>query len=159
MPIPFQAATWRKRADIPSPLLFGALSGAVQGVVGASFHKATKVVQTFGPTAHTFTTYFGAAQASLDEGKTWFSTYEGTGAVSDEFVINTFSLDTPSGTYHYQIRAQVTHSFFLADGSLAAGGVKMYATDFQDPDVVDGGLGTGFFPVQTLYSWPTITAV
>ena len=153
MPIPFQSASWKLRSTIPSPTLFGPLSGSVQGVIGSGFHKESKVVQTYGPLAHTFATYFGAAQASLDEGKTWFSTYQGTGVQEDEFVIGVFSLDTPSGTYHYQVRAQLSHSFFVADGSLSAGGIKLYATDFAD-----GGLGTAFAPVQSLYSWPNVIA-
>src|SRR5689334_6427261 len=158
MPIPFQAATWRKRADIPSPTMSGAISGVVQGVFGASFHKASGVVQTMGPIAHSFEKYFGAAQASLDGGVTWLPTYQGDGSRHSEYVLAVFSLDTPSGTYHYQIRADLEHSFFAADGSLIAGGIKMYATDFQDPDVVTGGLGSGFFPLQQLYTWPGVTA-
>jgi hypothetical protein len=158
MPIPFQSATWRKRSTIPSPTLFGAISGTVQGVLGASFHKESKVVQTFGPIAHSFTTYFGAAQASLDEGVSWFSTYLGDGSEgNDEYILNTFSLDTPSGTYHYQVRGRISHSFFIADGSLQSGGIRMYVTSFTDPDVDIDGVG-GFFPCQDLYSWPTVTA-
>jgi len=136
----------------------GAISGVVQGVFGASFHKASGVVQTMGPIAHSFEKYFGAAQASLDGGVTWFPTYQGDGSRHSEYVLAVFSLDTPSGTYHYQIRADLEHSFFVADGSLIAGGIKMYATDFQDPDVVTGGLGSGFFPLQQLYTWPGVTA-
>jgi hypothetical protein len=152
LPVPFQAATWAKRSDIPSPTLSGPLSGLVQGVNGASFHAGTRVVQTMGPVAHSFTTFFGAAQMSFDEGKTWVDTYRGdleADGTQAEWVIKTWSLDLPNGfTYHFQARAQLTHSFFVADGSILQGGIRIYASSG----------GSAFSPVQTLYSWPHIIA-
>jgi hypothetical protein len=152
MPIPFQAASWAKRSDIPSPTLFGEISGTVQGVYGAGFHAGRKIVQTMGPVAHSFTTLFGAAQASVDEGKTWVDTYRGD-LIPDvkqrEWVISQFSLDLPNGgIYHYQVRAQLSHSFFVADGSLDVGGVRLYISDN----------GTSYSMAQQLYAWPNIIA-
>lgn len=152
MPIPFQAASWAKRSDIAAPVLFGAISGTVQGVFGASFHPASKVVQAFGPVAHSFTTYFGCALASADEGKTWVDTYRGDLEVQAQqqmYVAGGFSLDLPSGrTYHYQVRVQLTHSFFVADGSLAVGGIHLYGSDN----------GTSYSFIRSLYTWPNIVA-
>lgn len=152
MPVPFQAASWAKRSDIPSQTLNGGISGIVGGVFGASFHPSSKVLQAFGPIAHSFTSYFGCALASVDEGKAWVDTYRGDlepTAQQQMCVVGGFSLDLPSGrTYHYQVRVQLTHSFFVADGSLAVGGIHLYASDN----------GTSYFFVRSLYTWPNVIA-
>src|SRR5512138_1397384 len=115
--IPFQAATWRKLSDIPSPTLFGALSGAVQGVYAADYARPngmiTKaVIQTAGPIAHSFTSYFGAAQASADGGISWVDTYRGDAETYPEYIVQMFSLVSPDNgqTYFFQVRASVQHS-------------------------------------------------
>lgn len=152
MPVPFQAASWAKRSDIPSQTLNGGISGLVSGVYGASFHAKSKVLQAFGPVAHSFTTLFGCALASTDEGKTWVDTYRGDQEPTSEqqmYVVGGFSLDLPNGTtYHYQVRAQITHAFLVADGSLKPGGIHLYASDN----------GTSYSFVRSLYSWPHVIA-
>jgi hypothetical protein len=155
MPIPFQSATWKKRSTIPVPINGGFyLTG--NSVYQSSFEKASKVVQVACSLAHTNTRFYGSAMASINEGASWFSTYQGDGGPGTEFVVSTFSLVTPNGTYYYQVRAQFEHGFFVFDGRLERGGITLYASDFQDEE--DGGSGGSFFPIQTLYTWPTIPA-
>lgn len=148
--IPFQAATWRKLSDIPSPTLFGALSGAVQGVYAADYSPTSNVLQTAGPVAHSFTAYFGAAQGSADGGRTWSDTYRGDSAVYPEYIVQMFNLVSPTTgrTIYFQVRASVQHSFFAADGSLLPGGIALYGSES----------GLSFSKVQDLYSWPHVIA-
>ena len=151
--IPFQSATWQKRSDLTLPTLFGAISGAVQGAVNASNHAGKRVVQVIGPTAHTFTTYYGCASMSFDDGLSWTDSYRGdvgdggTPKVDAEFVVQTFSLDTIYGTIHYQMRARVQHAFLVADGSIDIGWVRLYASQ-----------GAGFQLQQSFYDWPHVIA-
>lgn len=152
--IPYQSATWQKRSDLTLPTLVGAISGAVQGCVGGHIHKASKVVQVIGPTAHSFTTFFGCAAASVDEGQSWIDTYRGdqvANFIDQASIAQVFSLDTPTtygtngdGVVHYQVRVNLSHSFFVADGTLFPGGISLWASEN----------GISFSFLQQLYSWP-----
>ena len=151
MPVPFQSDSWKKRSTIGMPFLTGVYSGTVSRAIGGSFDPTTRVVQVFGQAAHHFETWFNAARVSLDEGKTWSTTYEGTpgGTSTNEVVAGAWTLETDSGTYHYQFRWRFQHSFFLADGVVHPGYMRLYISDD----------GLHFQVLQDLYTWPMVNDI
>jgi hypothetical protein len=126
MPIPFGAATWKKLSDLTLPTLVGTYSGVVVGATDAAYEKVTKTLQVVSKVAHDFETYFNAAGISFDGGLTWVDSYRGDQNPLDqqEVVFKAWSLETDAGTYHYQARYQVRHSFFAADGTIKPGGIS-----------------------------------
>lgn len=151
MATPFAPSTWSLRSSLGLPVLVG-VTGAVAAAGGSSFHAGSKVAQVLSIPAQSFTTFFGAARISFDEGQTWADSYRGdepNGAVQ-EVVFGVFSLDTPMGVVHYQARWNLRYSFLVADGSLLPGSVDLYASSEL--------LGPAFSKLQTLYTWPHVIA-
>jgi hypothetical protein len=141
MPIPFQAATWAKRSDIP-------LVNFNDRIVGAGFHRGSQVLQAFTQPVWSgagVSNRWNTAFTSLDAGRTWFNTYNGYNAqFEDSWVIaQAWSLDTPTGTFHFQIRYLIRVAFIIADGTLFPGRIALFAS----------GDGINFYEQQTLYSW------
>jgi hypothetical protein len=157
MAVPFAASTWKKVSDLALPTLNGAISGTVSGALGASYYpiRLSSIIgptmQVFSKEAHSFEAIFNAAGISFDGGVTWTDSYRGDllPLGQQESVFGTWSLKTPAGVYHYQIRKQIEHSFFAADGTIHPGGIRLYASGPGSP---------GFSLLQTLYTWPHIIA-
>lgn len=149
MPNPFGSATWIRRSNIPELTLFGVVSGPVGGPGGAVYDKESLVVQSFARQANHFQGFVNTAQASVDDGKTWTTTFnEAVDVNLDEVAFTGWSMPHPSGVgrIHFMVRFFWRRSFFVASGDIVTpGGVKLYVS----------GDGLAFTFLQDLHNWPT----
>lgn len=150
MALPFAADTWKKQSDIPGIPLNGVYSGVVVGPLNACYDRTSGVIQSFSKQAHHFNGFASTAQASVDNGTSWVTTYDE--GLANTVVFTGWSLPHPVGIgrIHFQARWVWVKAFLVADGSiLTPGGVDLYYSEN----------GTNYTFLQRLHSWPAINQI
>lgn len=161
MPTPFSAATWQKVSDSPCPLLAGANFSLVAGIGTSGYHARSRTLQIASRFATSFVKSFNTAFISFDGGHSWTMTYDGrfisqggtqiTQEEEQSYVTRVFTVDAPRlGPIHYQVRVNFKFDFLIANGTLYAGDISLWAAG--------PGPSSTFQRLQTLHSWPHIPA-
>jgi hypothetical protein len=119
---------------------------------GAGYHAPSRTLQVFAELSTSSIGEYNTASISWNDGADWADAYRGDHMSSDderEVVFKAFSIQTAAGLYHYQLRARVLHGFFVFDGTLKAGDIRMYVTGPGSP---------AFSFLEELYEWPQTNA-